>query len=249
MLIRICLIAVIVGSFATIGFDLALMNKKINAVMVERDQFRSKRDREASAKLAAQRLVNETQARLKATASELDETQAQRDRERVIAVQLSEKNLGLTEKLATAQTELHTASERLASWDALGLTVERAVQIKSEQKALKEELEAVGLENTILHARTGWRFGPDVVPDGPPLMPAGFTGTVVAYDPKFDFVVLNIGERQGVLENGELLVYRRGKLLAKVKVTNSLQSDLCIANVMPRWKLGEITEGDEVITR
>ncbi len=64
-------------------------------------------------------------------------------------------------------------------------------------------------------------------------------------DPRYDFVVLDIGEKQGVLEDGKLLVNRNGKLIAKVKI-KSVQADRCIANVMPGWKLGDVMEGDQV---
>jgi cell shape-determining protein MreC len=65
-------------------------------------------------------------------------------------------------------------------------------------------------------------------------------------DPKWDFVVLNVGENQGVLADGEMLVSRDGKLVAKI-VVRSVQRDRSIANLVPGWQLGEIIEGDEVI--
>jgi archaellum component FlaG (FlaF/FlaG flagellin family) len=71
-------------------------------------------------------------------------------------------------------------------------------------------------------------------------------GKVLVTDPKWDFVVLNVGEDQGVLDNGELLVSRDGKLVAKVKIT-SVQKDRSIANIEPGSKLGEVLEGDKVI--
>ena len=77
-------------------------------------------------------------------------------------------------------------------------------------------------------------------------LPAALVGKVIVTDPKWDFVVLNVGEDQGVLDNGELLVSRDGKLVARVKVT-SVQKDRSIANVLPGSKLGEVLEGDKVI--
>ena len=47
------------------------------------------------------------------------------------------------------------------------------------------------------------------------------------------------------LENGELLVSRDGKLVAKV-IVRTMEKDRCIANVVPGWKLGELIEGDQV---
>ena len=68
----------------------------------------------------------------------------------------------------------------------------------------------------------------------------------MAVDPKFDFVVLDIGEDQGVLERGEMMVDRDGKLLGKVRI-KSVEKDRCVANILPDWKRGEIMEGDEVL--
>jgi len=45
----------------------------------------------------------------------------------------------------------------------------------------------------------------------------------------------------GVVEHGELLVNRDGKLVAKV-IVSSVQKDRCVANVMNGWQLGEIYE-------
>jgi hypothetical protein len=69
---------------------------------------------------------------------------------------------------------------------------------------------------------------------------------VLVADPKWNFVVVNVGEEQGVLEHGELLVNRDGRLVAKVKI-RSVQKDRAIANVLPGWQLGDVMEGDQVI--
>jgi hypothetical protein len=77
------------------------------------------------------------------------------------------------------------------------------------------------------------------------MLPAGLRGKILQVDPKWDFVVVNVGGDQGVLPDGELLISREGKLVAKVIVT-SMEKDRCIANLVPGWKLGEIFEGDQV---
>jgi hypothetical protein len=64
-------------------------------------------------------------------------------------------------------------------------------------------------------------------------------------DPKWGFVVVNVGETQGAVEAGELLVSRQGKLVAKV-VLRSVEKNRSIANIVPGWKLGQPIEGDEV---
>ena len=74
---------------------------------------------------------------------------------------------------------------------------------------------------------------------------ADLRGKILVVDPKWDFVVLNIGQDQGVIDNGELLVSREGKLVAKV-IVRSIEKNRSIANIIPGWKLGEVIEGDEV---
>jgi hypothetical protein len=82
-------------------------------------------------------------------------------------------------------------------------------------------------------------------PDNIVRLPASLKGKIVVVDPKWDFVVLDIGDNQGVLDRGELLVSREGKLVAKV-IVFSTEKDRCIANIVPGWKLGEVIEGDVV---
>lgn len=45
-----------------------------------------------------------------------------------------------------------------------------------------------------------------------------------------------------------MMVSRDGKLIAKIKVV-SVQADRCIANIMPQWKLGDVMEGDLVLSK
>jgi len=58
--------------------------------------------------------------------------------------------------------------------------------------------------------------------------------------------VLDIGEDQGVLEDGELLVNRGGRLVAKIRI-QSVQKDRSIGNLVAGWKLADVAEGDLVI--
>ena len=71
-------------------------------------------------------------------------------------------------------------------------------------------------------------------------------GKVLVVDPKWDFVVLDVGARNEVPEKGVLLVSRNGELVAKVRVMN-VQDQRSIANIMPGWKLKDVTEGDVVL--
>jgi hypothetical protein len=58
--------------------------------------------------------------------------------------------------------------------------------------------------------------------------------------------VLDIGEKQGAKEDGQMLVNHEGKLVAKVRI-KSVQTDRSIANIMPGWKMSDVMEGDQVV--
>ena len=77
-------------------------------------------------------------------------------------------------------------------------------------------------------------------------MPSTASGKVLVSDPKWNFVVVNVGGDQGAKQFGELLVNRNGRLVAKVKIS-SVDKDRSVANVVPGWQIGEIMEGDLVI--
>jgi len=77
-------------------------------------------------------------------------------------------------------------------------------------------------------------------------LPATLTGKVLVSDPKWQFVVLDVGATSGMLERGELLVSRAGKFVGKIKV-NRVEHDRAIGNILPGSGPGEVLEGDQVI--
>ena len=77
-------------------------------------------------------------------------------------------------------------------------------------------------------------------------MPQEVRGKVLVVDPKWDFLVLDVGAKIGLVDRGVLLVSRQGELVAKIRVT-SVQDNRSIANIMPGWKLKDVMEGDVVL--
>ena len=76
-------------------------------------------------------------------------------------------------------------------------------------------------------------------------LPSDLAGKVTAVDSQYDFVILNVGEDQGVREHGELLVGRSDKLIGRLRVL-SVEKNRSIANIMPDYKQSEIQTGDSV---
>jgi hypothetical protein len=129
------------------------------------------------------------------------------------------------------------------------LTPDQIIKLSSSLKDAQNAIEVANEEKTVL-TRTMGRLKNQLdaltgTGDHVVTLRADLKGKILVVDPKWDFVVLSIGEDQGVLQDGELLVSRDGKLVAKV-VVRSIEKDRCIANIVPGWKLGEVIEGDEV---
>ena len=141
------------------------------------------------------------------------------------------------------------AQSRLAEFEAFGRTPQQISDVIAENNQLESDLTATSDENITLARRLRFvterlRYYEGEITKVQ--LPAGLKGRVLAVDPKYEFVVLNIGQDDGVLERGEMLVNRSGKLVAKVQIL-SVQQSQSVANILPDWKQAEVMEGDEVI--
>jgi DNA-binding transcriptional MerR regulator len=168
------------------------------------------------------------------------------------------KNLAIQQKRADkASTDLvgmteerNQARQELNQWTALGFPIDKVREQLAQNKQLTTERAAMQTENktllrrsTELQARLDRYERPE---DREVPLPAGTKGKVVAVDPKYDFVVLDIGANQQLVEGAKMLVNRDGRLVAKVKITR-VEQNRAIANIMPEWKQDEVLEGDQVV--
>ena len=250
MLMRISLIVAIVAGLATAGISFTQVKQKMETVKGQRDD-------EKKLKETAQKDLAKTKGDLDKTSKQLKKTEtdlatAKEGREKAVAEAETQikRATALNEELNKTKTERNDAQAELAAWAALGVPVNQVkevialakqLQLEREESLLvikKLQLDKARLENEI--ARLVGK-GEHIVK-----LPANLRGTVVVADPKWDFVILDVGQDQGVLEYGELLVNRNGKLVAKV-IVRTVQKGRCVANVVPGWKLGDVTEGDQVI--
>ncbi len=167
--------------------------------------------------------------------------------------ELDKKNTDLTADLEKTRADRDTAQQELEQWHLIPGNPKPAqiTALIDELAKTKQARDTYIAENKILNNKVidlNDRWNKYFGNNAPVILPTGLKGKIVAVDPKFDFVVLDIGKDQGVLERGEMMVENRhGKLLGKVRITG-VERDRCIANILTLdWKRGEIMEGDEVL--
>jgi hypothetical protein len=249
MLLRISIFVALLAAIGVVAFNFSMVKNKVVTLAQDRDNQRD-------AKEKAQHELADTRATLRKTTTELNQTKTElastKDQLSVASKQLAsvttERDSARKER-DTARKERDDARDQLAAYEGTGLKPEQIIAMNGQYKSLQAEnqvLAKIALERAQkIRALTNelaiYKNPEYFVP-----LPADLRGKVLVTDPKWNFVVLNIGQDQGVLEHGELLVNRDGRLVAKV-IVRSVEKSRSIANVMPGWQLGEVMEGDEVI--
>ena len=248
-LLRVFLVFAILAGIGTLAIAHFILRPHIKTIVDERQASRNNWQRELARASDLAKNLSDTRQKLASTEKTLKETRLSLVAAGEKADQQERRAGALQQNLDMARQELNETQQSLAAWEALRVPVERVAQvIKSERQIrgrtaiLEQELELVRKENEQL-TNVVCRMGAG--PDEPPPMP-GVKGAIAAVDPKWNFVVLDVGEKAGAKPRGIFMVSRDGKLLGKVKVA-TVHADRSIANVLAGWRLGEIMEGDQVI--
>jgi hypothetical protein len=250
--VNIFRISLIIAILAGLGAG-AVTFFKVQDIIVttrnERDDWHKKDTDEIAAHTKTKATLKTTQSKLDSTEKELAQTKTDLDNANAKVLDLDKQKTDLTAKLEKTTGERDDAQQQLEAWRILGLKPEEIKGIIADREKARKANDALASENKLLVAKVNeWeqRWTNFFGESGPVLLPTGLRGKVIAVDPKYDFVVLDIGEDQGVKKRGEMMVDRDGKLLGKVRI-QTVSKDRSIANILPNWKHGEITEGDEVL--
>lgn len=250
MLIRISLIIAIVAGLAAAGIGFLKVREKIVTTMAERDE-------EAKQKTAAQKELASTKKTLKTTQEDLVTTQKtltttkkELETQTARAETLDKQKTDLTSQLTSAKADRDAAQQKLIVWEFIG-SPEQMKAALEDLKTTRQQRDTFVAENKILardNAKLNAKIKELIGDDETVALPVGLKGKVLAVDPKYDFVVLDIGGDQGVLERGVMLVNRRGVLVGKIKIA-SVSPQRSVANILPDSKNPalEVMEGDQVL--
>lgn len=221
----------------TLRTDLSNTQTALQRTQADLATSRQKEREVTEALEIANRDLTETRSTLETTSRDLQTQRTRADR--------------LDADLNRVTQERNTAQAELARWEALGVRPEQIVELRRNLRSMTEERNVLLDEKAILHrqiAQLDARLLKYEEPTAKVSLPEGLQGRIIAVSPGRDYVFLDIGEVQGVLERGELIVRRGGQLVGKVRVV-SVEPSRSVANVLPDWSqegLG-IAEGDIVL--
>jgi septal ring factor EnvC (AmiA/AmiB activator) len=241
----------IIAALAAGVVNFSVVKTKIDTLTTDRNTQRSDKETAQKELASTKKDLKKTKADLADTQQQLTVAQADEQKAKDQLTAANTKVDDLTDKLAKTSQQRDDAQNQLAAYKATGLTAPQVDDLNKNLKQTETALDVEKQENLLLShtvAKLNNQINELIGTNGAYVvkLPPSLKGTVMAVDPKWDFVVLNVGENQGVLADGEMLVSRDGKLVAKI-VVRSVQRDRSIANLVPGWQLGEIIEGDEVI--
>lgn len=256
------LIACIILSLgaAILGF---LNRSKLVGTQAQLTDAESQLELRAKELEAAKKATADKDQQITALAGEKDSLTSERDAAKSELTKAKEELTAAQEKATTAATELEQAKTDAQAKDARITELEQ--QAASAQKPATEtaapdlaevqarvtELETVNAQlqdqNTGLAAQMaeiqrkekGRQEG---------VMRPGISGTILAVNQAWNFVVLSLGDRQGVIPNAEMLVQRGNQFVGKVRVT-SVEPSTSVADILVRTvpRGLSVMPGDRVI--
>lgn len=250
MLQRILLILAFLAGVLAVVLTHTKLKTHVQGIIAERDQNAAERDQQRSRANKAERDLNATSNQLVRTVATLKDTEQKLETAKNEATRARDDLDRTRKELETAQNAEKAARQQLAQWDALGVKPEEVRTMREDLGKARETIAVFEEEKRILArqvAKLTNELAKFISPEDYEVpLPRGLKGKILVVDPKWEFVVLNIGENQGVLRDGVMMVHRDSKLVGKVRITN-VMADRCVANILPGWKLDDIREGDEVL--
>ncbi len=249
LLLRIFLILAILAGIGVIVVSQVMLKPHFEEIITNRDTYHKnwKSEEDKAKKLA--KSLKETQTDLNRTKGELETTKSQLTDVTAKFETEQKRANGLQTTLDKTRADLKTSQDELAAFTGTGYKPNEIKELSDTSKKQKMEIEGLTEELKVFSAKYAKATNliaqlQNTAPD-PPIR-SDVRGHVLVVDPKWNFLVLDVGEKQEIPEKGVLLVARDGVLVAKVRVM-SVQKDRCIANIMPGWKLKDVLEGDQVL--
>jgi uncharacterized protein HemX len=203
--------------------------KAQEALKASEEQRKAKEDELAKAQgevKAAQQQLAETTGKVTTLQKEVDDLKAK------MAAAPAAPAVDTT-KIANLEKELADTKAKVAAAE------DQVKKANDEVKAKSDQLTALSSERNVLNEKLAktlkeikWLKGE---PDWPMPLPEGLTAKVLYYDKTWNFVVLDKGKKQGVVQNGKMILHRGTDILGQVRIA-TVDDDCCIGDLLGSFK-------------
>lgn len=247
-ILAILAILIGIGSFVVGHIE---VQKRIDTIIEEREANLAKWQQETSAKRQVQTELANTQQTLSSTQAELAQTQSDLSNTRQQLSQKTSEASDLNQRLSRANREIADLKQEYSDFLALNKkTAEIRKALKDLVDTTKERdgLIAENKQFTLQINKLNNRITSLTKDLTVPVLGHKVEGQVTAVDPKYQYVIIDLGDEDGLKVNTELMVNRNGELMGKLKVTR-VETKYSVANIMQSW-LAEgkaMIEGDAVL--
>jgi hypothetical protein len=239
-ILRSCLLLAVAAALACVLVSHFYLRPLLNRLLAERNDARSRVGQLSEGIREADRKLQACNAKVTNLRAALDESTRH---ERT----LEDQARNLSQSVDASTLTLQTARRELAQWHAIGIPPEQVSALSKQNRELSGTVSNLEADRTKLvreNQRLNLALG-NILPEDDPIMPS-VSGNVLVVDPKWKFVVLDIGQDAGLRNRGVLMLARNGTLIGKVRVRH-VESNRSIADVLPDWELAEVHEGDRAM--
>ena len=203
---------------------------------------------------------NATQEELTSTKGTLKTTEDNLTDQKAKNQQLTLQADKLSKDLESTKTELDSTSGKLktTSADLQGLQDElkgkKPVELFDQIGTLTEEVKTVKGENSILLVDKKKleddlkkaRSQIEEITNPGKSRATSVSGRILAVNPTWNFVIVDLGKNNQVVEGGQMVIYRGDKMIGKIK-TVTVDAQTSVADVLPGTPSGAIEVGDQVV--
>jgi len=245
ILLWVALVGAIVAVIAGVMLSMEYDKKK-----AENTQIASEKQ---TAVQAAAKAKQEAVAAAQAQADAVKQLTDTKSQVTDLTTQLADAKKQAADAAAALDKATDTAKQAQDNLDAINKTLngEKPEQYVADEKDAQAKLQAAESEKKIL--QDSLQGAQTQIADLTEAVnrvknhqePPGVSGKITFVDHAWNFVILDVGLSNGVVPNGELIVYRGRNFLGKVRVTKVDPND-AVAEILPDIK-GDIQVGDSVL--
>jgi len=161
--------------------------------------------------------------------------------------------------VAATLNVLDNMNEQVAGYDkikvdldqlrvSMGEQVKKAEECFAQVNMLENQLADANAELERLQGGTTTTTTTTTTIDDPLRPPGGgqdFDGSVVKVNYKFNYVIITLGQKDGLLNNLTMTVHRDREFICKIQVSK-VYENYAVAEILPDLKQGDVIEGDRV---